>query len=90
MNGGESMKKITYTPLDIVKTGKRIYSVIHGNSYSVRELQELLNLSCPQPIYRWMKGKALPSVDHLYMMHRLFEIHMEDMLVARDVEGKRG
>jgi hypothetical protein len=32
-----------------------------------------------------MKGKILPSVDNLYMMHRIFGVHMEDMLVARDM-----
>ena len=49
------------------------------------ELQLLLHLSCPQPIYRWINGKTLPTVDNLYMMHRVFGMHMEDMLVARDV-----
>jgi len=56
----------------------------------VRELQALLKLSCPQPIYRWMKGRALPTVDHLYMMHRVFGVHMEDMLVAKDVGKGEG
>ena len=44
----------------------------------------MLNLSCPQPVYRWMNGQALPSIDNLYMMHRILGIHMEEMLVARD------
>ena len=44
----------------------------------------MLNLSCPNPIYRWMKGQALPSIDNLYMIHRIFDVHMEDMLVAKD------
>lgn len=80
------MAEITYTQIDIILTGKRIENVIRGNGYSVRELQELLKLSCPQPVYRWVKGKALPSVDNLYMMHRLFGLHMEDILVARSME----
>lgn len=80
---GKSMAEITYTQIDMILTGKRIQDVIRENGYSVRELQELLNLSCPQPVYRWMKGKALPTVDHLYMMHRLFDMHMEDMIVAK-------
>ena len=79
------MEKIAYTQLDIIMSGEKIHSIIIERGYKVRELQELLNLSCPQPIYRWMKGQALPSVDHLYMMHRIFDVHMEDLLVARDV-----
>ena len=79
------MEKITYTQLDIVMSGEKIHNIIIERGYKVKELQALLNLSYPQPIYRWMKGKILPSVDHLYMMHRIFGVHMEDMLVARDV-----
>ena len=65
------MGRITYVTLDAVLTGERIRSIIFEKGYTVRELQELLNLSCPQPVYRWMKGKILPSVDNLYMMHRI-------------------
>ena len=68
--------------IDAVLTGKRIHEVMIQNGYSVKELQILLNLSCPQPIYRWMKGKCLPTIDHLYMMSKLFHIHMEELLVA--------
>lgn len=80
------MAEITYTQIDIILTGKRIQDLIRENGYSVKELQVLLNLSCPTSIYRWMKGKALPTVDHLYMMHRLFNMHMEDMIIAREAE----
>lgn len=80
------MAKITYTQIDPILTGKKMQGIIFRNGYSVKELQVLLNLSCPNPIYRWMKGKALPTVDHLYTMHRLFGIHMEDMIVTRKME----
>ena len=79
------MEKITYTQIDIILTGRKIQSVIRENGCKVRQLQEILKLSCPQPIYRWINGKTLPTVDNLYMMHRVFGMHMEDMLVARDV-----
>ena len=41
-----------------------------------------LHLSCPQPVYRWLRGKTLPSVDHLYALSRLFGVHMEDLLAG--------
>lgn len=73
--------------LDITKTGKRIWNTMIENGYSVKELQETLNLSCPQPIYRWIKGSTLPSVDNLYMMHQIFKVHMEDLLVESGMEN---
>lgn len=78
------MERDAYIALDSILTGRRIKSLIMEKGYSVRKLQLLLNLSCPQPVYRWIKGQTLPSVDHLYMMHRIFGVHMEEMLVAKD------
>lgn len=81
----ETMGKFTYRALDPVMSGKKIKSIITQSKYSVRELQEMLELECPQPVYRWMKGKTLPSLEKLYMLHVIFGVHMEDMLAARDM-----
>ena len=54
---------------------------IEKAGYTVKDIQKILHLSCPQPIYRWFKGIILPSVDHLYVLSRLLKIHMEDLLV---------
>ena len=50
---------------------------------SVKDIQMYLNLSCPQPIYRWISGKTLPSVDHLLALSEIFGVHMEEMLVKK-------
>lgn len=78
------MDEISYITLDAVLTGKKIKRTLTEKGCSVRKLQKMLKLSCPQPVYRWLNGQAFPSIDHLYMMHRIFGVHMEDMLVARD------
>lgn len=76
-------RKPVLVAIDLILTGQRIRSVIFGSGYSVKEIQEILNLSCPQPVYRWMHGYMLPSVDNLYMLSRLFDVHMEDLLVGK-------
>lgn len=81
-------KKPVFLSLDLILTGQRIHSVIFGNGYSVKEIQEILKLSCPQSIYRWMKGNTLPSIDNLYMLSKLFGMHMEDLLVEKAQENK--
>lgn len=72
-----------YQNIDMKKTGKLLKTKIEQAGYSVKEIQERLLLSCPQPIYRWFKGKILPSVDHLYMLSRLLGVHMEELLVPQ-------
>ena len=64
------------------RTGSLIKKKVAESGYTVRELQEKLGLSCPQPIYRWFKGKVLPSVNHLYALSQLLHVHMEELLVS--------
>lgn len=73
-----------YPNIDLQETGRRIQSAIREAGYSVREVQEYLHLSCPQPIYRWFKGQILPSLNHMYALSRFLHIHMEDLIVAQD------
>ena len=89
LEGGKIINKsVTCTSIDTIQTGRRLREIIRENNCKVSELQELLNLSCPQPIYRWTKGQVMPSIDNLYMLSRIFEMHMEDMLVVRKAETK--
>ena len=81
-------RKSIFTSLDLVRSGQRLYSVMFTNGYSVREVQEILHLSCPQSIYKWIHGTTLPSVDNLYMLSKLFNMHMEELLVEKSVENK--
>lgn len=70
-----------YLGIDLVGTGRRLEELISRKGISVKEIQNTLHLSCPQPVYRWMKGQMLPTVDHLYVLARLFSVHMEELLV---------
>lgn len=66
-----------YENIDMKKTGLLLKETIEKAGYTVKDIQKILNLSCPQPIYRWFKGLILPSVDHLYVLSRLLKLHME-------------
>ena len=74
--------------LDAVQTGRKIENAIKQSGYSIRELQEMLGLSCPQPIYRWIRGCTLPSIDNLYMLSRILGVPMDELLVPSG-NGKR-
>lgn len=80
----------TLTTLDAVLTGQKIHSAIKQSGYSIRELQEMLGLSCPQPIYRWIRGRTLPSIDNLYMLSRILDMPMEELLVPNGNEKNPG
>lgn len=81
---GIIMSKHKCTSIDLVLSGERLRSLIKTNGYSVREIQEILCLSCPQPVYRWFNGTTLPSIDNLYTLSILLNVRMEDLLVFRE------
>lgn len=82
------MSHTIYPNIDMKSTGKMLKQKITQAGYSVKDIQELLMLSCPQPIYRWYAGKVLPSVDHLFTLSRLLNIHMDDLIVPKEAPVK--
>lgn len=71
------------TVIDMEKNGNNLRKYAYANGYSVKDIQQYLGLSCPQPVYRWFKGTILPSVDNLLRLSELFHVHMEDLLVKQ-------
>ena len=78
---GKAASDGLYLHIDPVKTGRRLERLIRQRGYSVKDIQYLLHLSCPQPIYRWMRGQILPSVAHLFVLAKLLQVHMEELLI---------
>lgn len=70
--------------LDTKLSAQRLHAAIKNSGYSVAELQKMLYLACPQPIYRWMHG-TIPSVDNLYRLSRILNVPMESLLVFEQV-----
>ena len=73
-----------YPSIDLEKTGIKLKSMINEAGYGVKDIQQYLHLSCPQSIYRWFKGKMLPSVEHLSALSLLLCVHMEELLVLQN------
>lgn len=69
--------------IDMEKTGSLLRGYALRNGYTVRDIQAYLGLTCPQSIYKWYKGKTLPSVDNLLKLSELFHVHMEELIIRR-------
>lgn len=68
------------------ETGKRIRRLLAESGITVRDvLQEELELDSPQSVYKWLKGKALPSLDNLLVLGCMLDLPVEQLLV---LEGK--
>lgn len=63
-------------------TGYNLKNLIKLKGYNVKDIQNILNLSCPQPIYRWFNGITMPSLNHLYVLSGFLHVHMDQMIVG--------
>ena len=76
-------KRPAYPSIDMQRTGRKLKHMLETAGYTPRMIQSYLHLSCVQPIYRWYKGLILPSVDHIFALSELLNVHMEELLVKK-------
>lgn len=70
------------------ETGKNIRRLLAEYGISVRDVQEELELDSPQSVYKWLNGKALPSLENLMILGSMLNIPMEEILVTDGPEEK--
>lgn len=70
--------------IDMVKTGEKIENLRKGKGLTVSELQDYLGFNTPQSIYKWQKGKVVPTVDHLVALSSLFKVAIDEIIIIED------
>lgn len=68
--------------IDPVATGENIVRLRRERGLSVRDLQAYFGFEEPQAIYKWQRGKSLPTVDNLYALGALLDVPMDEILVS--------
>ena len=71
----------SFPVIDLEATGANIVRLRKMRGLSVRDLQNWFGFEEPQAIYKWQKGKSLPTVDNLYALGTLLDVPMESILV---------
>ena len=80
------MNRISFPVIDPVATGENIQRLRRERGLSVRDLQMFFGFEEPQAIYKWQRGKSLPSVDNLYALSALLNVSMDDIIVSRTIQ----
>ena len=75
------MYQTKFPVIDLAATGENILRLRKEKGLSVRDLQGYFGFEEPQAIYKWQKGKSLPTVDNLYALGDLFDVPMEEIIV---------
>ena len=66
--------------IDMKKTGAKIKRLCKERNITVKDIQKELYKGAFQSVYDWFSGKTLPSVDNLFRLSKLLNVHMEDMI----------
>lgn len=64
-------------------TGERLKRLLQERGMKAVDLQRLLGLENHQPVYKWLNGKSLPSLEHLCRIAEILETSVEDILVYK-------
>ena len=70
--------------IDMQATGRNIETLRRKNHLKVVDVQDFFDFNTPQAIYKWEKGRSLPSLENLVALARMFGCTIEDILVIRD------
>ena len=71
----------SYPVIDLAATGRNIERLRREAGLSVRALQGVFGFSSPQAIYKWQRGRALPTLDNIAVLARLLGVSIEEILV---------
>ena len=69
--------------IDVKATGEKINELRDMAGITVKDIQLFLGFASPYPVYKWINGKNLPTLDNLLALAELFGVKMDDIVVAR-------
>ena len=72
---------VSFPVIDPVATGQNIVRLRNERGLSVRDLQAFFGFEEPQAIYKWQRGKSLPSVDNLFALGAILEVPLDEILI---------
>jgi len=67
--------------IDLIETGKNITRLRKERGLSVKNLQQIFGFTTPQAIYKWQHGAALPTIDNLIVLAKVFQVRVDDIIV---------
>lgn len=76
------MRETVFPVIDPIATGENIVRLRKDRGLTVRDLQAFFGFEEPQAIYKWQRGKSLPTVDNLYALSALLDVPMDEILVT--------
>lgn len=69
--------------LDIEATGLQIKVLLKEKKIKVKDIAEKLGFASVYPVYKWINGQTMPTLDNLVMLADLLDVKVDDVLVVK-------
>lgn len=76
--------------IDLVKTGKNIERLLNDRGLTARDVQQRLGFAERRPVYFWIQGKNLPSIDNLFMLAEMLRFRLMKSSFQRMNTNRKG
>lgn len=81
--GGAAAERRRYPVIDAKVTGENILLRRLELGYTVLDVQQYLDLACPQAVYHWQKGRALPNLDNFYALSVMLDTTINELVAKK-------
>ena len=72
--------------IDIIKTGENIKRIMSEKGITPLRMTELMTIGKEQSVYKWQRGEALPTIDHLVELALILDVPLEAILILKNEE----
>ena len=67
--------------INMAATGRNINDLRTRAGMTVRDVQVIMGFNTPQAIYKWMRGDAMPTLDNIVILAKVFGVAIDDIIV---------
>lgn len=75
---------MTMPTIDMQSTGQNIITMRKTVGMTVKDLQDIFGFSTPQAIYKWQQGVAMPTIDNLVVLAKIFQTTIDNIIVIKN------
>lgn len=76
--------------IDTAATGRNINRMRLDAGLSVKDIQRAFGFATPQAVYKWIQGKALPTVDNLVVLAGILGVTVDEIIAVKKNYKKCG
>ena len=81
---------MVFPMINTVATGENINRMRIGAGMTVRDMQEVFRFTTPQAIYKWIHGTAMPTIDNMVILARMFDVTVDDIIAVDTIDVMYG